>query len=541
MARRYELPPLPRIAALYPRVSDPAQDRDEKTSLKTQEAGERAWALASGYAVEEQYTYRERHSAEEYYERPELTRLRADAKARRFAIVAVHSVERLARDPIHQGIIIEELERFGVKVHFVTEPIDDDSPDGQLVRFVRAYAGKIENERKKERVSRAVRERARLGKIIPGARPPYGYQWGPEQSPTGRLTKERLVPDPVTAPIVVRMFHEAVLGAPLRRIAAGLTRDGILTPSGRQRWDPTTVRYILTAPHYWGMAEALRNKEVPVEKHLRSRYTSKTRTIARAAEERIALPVSAVPPLVPYTLAAQVQVQLRMNQQQATRNNRHPEASLLRGGIARCGHCGYTLYPNARTRNGVLRVSYQCTNRHRTHGDCSAHSIEAHLLDDAVWAKVSAVLQDRSLLEQELERMRDEETPGTDVLAAIDTRLADIAAQIRRKRRLFELTDDERTQDELAGEINTLAALRREHDAERAKAVIHYAQWQEQQEGLAQSLDWCARVGQDLASFTYDEKRATLRALQADVRLYKSGHMPRASLAIHLPLSGDAH
>ena len=43
MARRYELPPLPRIAALYPRVSDPAQDRDEKTSLKTQEAGERAW------------------------------------------------------------------------------------------------------------------------------------------------------------------------------------------------------------------------------------------------------------------------------------------------------------------------------------------------------------------------------------------------------------------------------------------------------------------------------------------------------------------
>ena len=66
------------------------------------------------------------------------------------------------------------------------------------------------------------------------------------------------------------------------------------------------------------------------------------------------------------------------------------------------------------------------------------------------------------------------------MLAAIDTRLADIAAQIRRKRRLFELTDDERTQDEiLAGEINTLAALQREHDAERAKAVIHYAQWQD--------------------------------------------------------------
>jgi DNA invertase Pin-like site-specific DNA recombinase len=183
MDRRIEDIPLPRIAALYPRVSDPAQDRDEKASLKTQEAGERVCALANGYAVEERYSYRERHSAEEDYERPELTRLRADAKARRFAIVAVHSVERLARDPIHQGIIIEEVERFGVKNHFVTEPIDDDSPDGQLVRFVRAYAGKIENERKKKRVPRAVRERARQGKIIPGARPPTAINGGRNSPP----------------------------------------------------------------------------------------------------------------------------------------------------------------------------------------------------------------------------------------------------------------------------------------------------------------------------------------------------------------------
>jgi hypothetical protein len=55
--------------------------------------------------VDEQYIYRERHSAEEYYERPELTRLRADAKAHKFALVVVHSVERLARDAIHLGII----------------------------------------------------------------------------------------------------------------------------------------------------------------------------------------------------------------------------------------------------------------------------------------------------------------------------------------------------------------------------------------------------------------------------------------------------
>ena len=51
MSARYQPVPLPRVAALYPRVSDPAQDRDDKTSLKTQEAGERAWALANGYVA----------------------------------------------------------------------------------------------------------------------------------------------------------------------------------------------------------------------------------------------------------------------------------------------------------------------------------------------------------------------------------------------------------------------------------------------------------------------------------------------------------
>jgi hypothetical protein len=246
-----------------------------------------------------------------------------------------------------------------------------------------------------------------------------------------------------------------------------------------------------------------------------------------------------MPPLVSPALAAQVQAQLRMNQQLAARNNHHPEATLLRGGIARCGYCGYTLYPNAhKGRNGGSRFTYQCTHRHRTHADCSAHSIEAHLLDTAVWAKISDVLRDRTVIEQEVARMQEEETPGADVLAAIDARLDDLSAQIRRKRRLFELTDDERTQEELAREINTLAAMRRQHEGERTAAVIHYADWQQQQEGLAKALDWCARVGQSMDAFTYDEKRATLRTLKADVRLYKTGHAPRAVLVIQLPLSG---
>jgi hypothetical protein len=264
------------------------------------------------------------------------------------------------------------------------------------------------------------------------------------------------------------------------------------------------------------------------------------RTIVRDPSERIPLPQSTVPPIISADLAAAVAARLHLNQQQATRNNQHPVRALLRSGIARCGYCGYALYPNNRiTPYGVLHTTYTCSHRHRTHPDCQAHAITTHLLDDAVWAKVCEVLKTRSLVEQEVEHMWATEAPGTDVFESIDTIVADLSAQIARKRRLFELTDDEQTQNELANEINQLGALRRGHQAERVDAELHYADWQRQRDGLQQTLDWCEQVGERVDTFTYDQKRATLFAMNTKVRLWRADHKPRAELTIRLPLSGS--
>jgi site-specific DNA recombinase len=554
------------VAALYPRVSDPAQDRDDKTSLKTQEAGERAWADANGYAVDEQYIYRERHSAEEYYERPELTRLRADAKARRFSVVVVHSVERLARDAIHVGIILEELERAGVKVHFVSEP-DDDSPDSQLIRFVKAYAGKVENERKKERTMRSTRERARLGKPLIGCRVFYGYQWGPEVYPTGhpkagRLTKERMLPDPATSVIVVRIFTEVAEGRTLRAIARGLTQDGIPSPTVRAGraspaagWVGNTIRYLVQEARYWGAGEALGTKQEPVEKQLRPRYARKTRTTHRDPAERIPVPTSSVPPLVSPELAAAVHARLHGNQAHAMRNNHYPERALLRGGLARCGSCGGVLCANNKHNpSGILHTVYRCgahvpvgagttetaetaeTVRHRCHG----RTVEAHLLDDATWRAVVALLSTPGLLERERAYLRETERPGTDTLAAIDRLIAGLNTQIARKRRLYEGTDDEQTQDDLQREINDLAAVRRGHEKERVNAELHYADWQQQEAGIDYALAWRERwAGKLDRAESYAERRAILEAVHTTVRVWGVDHTPRAIVYVRLPLSGE--
>jgi site-specific DNA recombinase len=135
---------LPRRAAIYVRVSS-ANQEEGGTSLGTQEAACREHAAGCNCAVNEGNVYRDVHTGTELWERPQLTRLREAIRRREIDVVIVHAIDRLARDPVHLGVILTEADHAGVAVEFVTEPLDN-SPEGQLIRFVRGYAAKVEHE-----------------------------------------------------------------------------------------------------------------------------------------------------------------------------------------------------------------------------------------------------------------------------------------------------------------------------------------------------------------------------------------------------------
>ena len=202
-------------AAIYLRVSSAIQE-DEGNSLVTQEAGCRRYAAGHGYAVAEEHVYHEVHTGTELWERPQLTSLREAIRARAVAVVVVYAIDRLARDPVHLGVILSEADHAGVAVEFVTEPLDN-TPEGQLIRFVRGYAAKIEHEKIKERSMRGRLARVQSEALMPGGKPKLGYTW---RDLNGKK-KAALAIDEKTAPIVRRMFREASAGTPLRAIAAG--------------------------------------------------------------------------------------------------------------------------------------------------------------------------------------------------------------------------------------------------------------------------------------------------------------------------------
>ena len=99
-----------------------------------------------------------------------------------------YAIDRLSRDPVHLGVILSEAEHQGVQVECVTEPLDD-TPEGQLLRYIRGYAAKVELEKIRERNLRGKHACVRNGKIHGHGIERYGYRRDKELDDHGKLVK----------------------------------------------------------------------------------------------------------------------------------------------------------------------------------------------------------------------------------------------------------------------------------------------------------------------------------------------------------------
>jgi site-specific DNA recombinase len=451
-----------------------------------------------------------------------------------------HSIDRLSRDPIHLGILLDELTRVGIAVEFVTEALDD-TLEAALIRFIKGYASKVENERRRERQIRANRARAERGQPIANGRVQFGYVWA-------NANKTRLTPNPLTALVIVRIFTDYAAGMTLRALAASLTADGIPTPTGKHpMWDPGVVRSLLHTSLYWGLPVTLKTRSERVPLDRRAFYRGKSVARALPIAEHTALPLSVAPPLVSSAVAAEAQRRLRLNQQLASRNAKDPESALLRG-LVRCGLCGGAVYANrVRTKmrlDGSVPVRYVCkmslkVKKDDEHGRfCSPHTISGAILDAAVWEKVAAILRDPRLVRQELERMREAEPPGMADLAALDARVMTLRRKISSLMETAEYASDADARRELAGHIDMYTQQKRQTEAERAKVAQLAADWDRERLELETITEQIAHDDGDLEGWGYTEKRAALLKLKAEVTVYEPGRTPRADLTIRLPLRG---
>src|SRR5829696_7688448 len=149
-----------------------------------------------------------------------------------------------------------------------------------------------------------------------------------------------------------------------------LEERGILSPTGRLQWTSPAIRQVITRSIYSGTGTAY---ATVATRRPGGGYDRRLAT----PEERTLLPGIA-PAIVTPEEHALAQSILERNKANASRNNRDPEATLLRAGFIRCGHCGWQM--NVRnpppSRPGRSAV-YQCTARWLRIHQCPQSSIAA--------------------------------------------------------------------------------------------------------------------------------------------------------------------
>lgn len=510
-------------AAIYVRVSTPGQEQDG-TSLATQEEACRAYAAQHGYEVVA--VYREVYSGVELWDRPRLGELREAIRGDRTDVLIAYAIDRLSRDPTHLGVILSEADYHGTAVAFVSEPLDS-SPEGELIRFVRGYSAKVEHAKFSERSQRGIGARIKAGKPLPGARVLYGYRWN--------AARTAYVEDPLNGAVVRRIYAEALAGRTLRAIARGLTDDGIPTPTGKPAWVYTVVKKILENPRYAGEGVALRYRSTKVAGHTPSGRQRRLVRL-RPENERIPLPEGTIPPLVDATVFAAAAERMRLNAQRSARNNREPEAYLLRGGYVRCGYCGRAMSA-VKLANGQ-RI-YRCAAASETR---CYHGISTALLDEAVWRRVERVLLKPEVIRAEVERAAAED--GTEErlaadLAAVDRELADVDRKLANLTRRMAGEDDDVVAAAIRAELGALAERRRALAADREAALNHHAARLAARERLQHLEDWCRAVAARLAGFDYAKKRLALDALGVTVTVWRADHDPRYEITAGIPLEGE--
>jgi DNA invertase Pin-like site-specific DNA recombinase len=134
------------MIAAYVRVSGKSQTLTSQRDAITRVARARGVLIAEWYA--------ERVSSRN--ERPELTRLKNDARAGRLSKLYVFRLDRLSRGGICETVnLIHELRGHGCKIESIGDGFSFEGPGADVVLAVLAWAAEMERNAIRERISAA--------------------------------------------------------------------------------------------------------------------------------------------------------------------------------------------------------------------------------------------------------------------------------------------------------------------------------------------------------------------------------------------------
>lgn len=221
--------------ALYLRASTVKQS-EEGYSLEYQRDKLISYAEAKDWTVV--HEYKDAGESGRTTKRPAFNRMVEDAKQKLFKAVLVYKLDRFSRSLQDLLNVINILQDYEVAVWSVTQSYDESTPEGRLMRNMLGSFAQFESEMIGARVKDGMARRAREGDW--NTSPPYGYRMNHGLEV---LEKER--------DVVMGIYRNYLDGDTMQTIADRLNKTNLKTKR-EGRWNPNTVRRILSNPIYTG-------------------------------------------------------------------------------------------------------------------------------------------------------------------------------------------------------------------------------------------------------------------------------------------------
>ena len=481
------------IAATYSRVSTSGQE--DGTSLETQLALCRELAESKGFVVPEEFTYREIWSGADI-ERPELTRLRNDVRAKKVHAVFIHHLDRWSRDPLHALMLLDEIKSAGVPLHSVGGNLED-TPEGRLILYVQGFAGQMERLRFIERTRLGKDAVARSGRLPVGAGGGlFGYDYDP-------IKKIRTINEE-EANVVRMVFKWATEGVSMYQIAVRLNELNIPTKKGC-KWPPITVRNLLKNPAFTGVQFYGANRYRKVK-------GGKREVTKRPPSEVIPI-YGFSPPIISQELFDLVQNRIASRQAKKTRAKHR----YLLTGHTKCTTCGSPVV--GACLNGSYRY-YRCQATVATSAgpaSCRSRYIRAEDLEEYVFGKVIEAVSNPAVIVAELEDVIVGGAGDTSQeMNQLKREIRDLEGQ--QIRLIQQRSKDVIDQELLERQISPVKALcdekRQSLRVLEEQQRVRDSKWERESR-----VHWlCQQLAVKLESLDFDEKRALLGAFAVEVK-----------------------
>ena len=391
-----------KTAAIYARVSSDKQK--EENTIASQTSALIAFAREQNCDVPAEWVIEDDGYSGASLLRPGLERVRDLAAEGRIQAVLVYAPDRLSRRYAHQILLIEEFARAGVEVLFIRSKRAATPEDELLLQF-QGMIAEYERAQILERSRRGKRHRALQGQVSVLSGAPFGYRYKRKTDHSAAYYEidERQAG-------VVRWVYELYTAKShsIGAITRLLNERQIPTAKETGRWERSTVWAMLRNPAYKGTACFGKTRIAPrvrVTRPLRLRGGVAPRNSANhelPRTEWIEIPVPTIISEETFALANEL---LEANKKYAPRRTITPSALQ---GLLSCAKCGYGLYRTSTRSSARTIYYYRCLGSdgwRRLGGPvCDSRPMRQELLDEVVWEEIARLLEDRHLIEDELER-----------------------------------------------------------------------------------------------------------------------------------------